>query len=93
MTGRLGRPDDLEEIIVGQGDLEIDVEEPVELTRARSVLEVAPGDTERPVRHGRGLEIRMKQPVAVLIDEELARVEAVGVRQRRALDITPRLAR
>src|SRR4030095_14780971 len=91
-TGRLGRPDDLEEIIIGQGDLEIDMEKTIELTRARSTLEVPPANTEGPVRHGRALEIRMKQPVAVLIDKELARVEAVRVRERCALDIPPRLA-
>src|SRR5216683_5906668 len=86
-AGRLGRPDHLEEVIVGQGDLEIDVEKPVELGRGRRRLEVTPGHLERPVGCGGRLKIRMEQPAAVLIDEELARVEAIGIRQTRALDI------
>src|SRR5713101_9042999 len=47
-AGRLGRPDHLEKVIVGQGDLEIDVEKPVELACARRGFEVASGNTQRP---------------------------------------------
>jgi hypothetical protein len=89
---RLGRPHDLEEIVVAEGDLEVDVEEPVELGRGRRRPEMAAGDLERQVRRGHGLEIRMEQPVAVLADVELARVEALGVGQTGALDIAARLA-
>src|SRR6266545_4802772 len=49
-TGGLGRPDDLEEIVVGQGDLEVDMEKPIELARARGAREVAAGNAKGPVR-------------------------------------------
>src|SRR5262245_26489232 len=89
--GRLRRPHHLEEIVVGEGDLEIDVEQPIELGGAAGGDEVATSDAQRPVRGDPAEETGLEQPLSVLAHEELARVEAIGIRSRGPLDVAVRL--
>src|SRR5499427_9022646 len=89
---RLRRPRHLEEVVVGEGDLEIDVEEPIELGGAAGGDEVATSDAQRPVPGDPAKETGLEQPLPVLAHEELARVKAIGIRSRGPLDVAARLS-
>src|SRR5262249_9089775 len=92
VSRRVGRPRHLEKVVIGQGDLQIHVEEPIELGGAAGRGEVAARDAKRPVGGDAPEEARIEEPLPALAHEELTRIEAVGIRSRGTLDVAARFA-